>query len=163
MKNKRGLSAIVMTVILVGLVLVAVGIVWAVVLNILEGQEEKLDVSQKCLGIIIKPTSISCAGGECNVVLERAMGSAGDAVDGVEITVGDGLDTATETEDGNVAATKTVSVTTDMLATEADVRIYFDDAEYYEGNFREFDKTKTVFLVGITSMTIMVAIYKKKK
>jgi len=128
--NKRAISAIVMTVIMVGLVLVAVGIVWAVVLNILEGQEEQLEISEKCLGLVIEPTSIECADGTCDVVVERATGSSGDAIDGVQVTVGDGTDSVTgNNEPGDIATTKTVSVTTDIDATEASVRIYFEDAE----------------------------------
>ena len=125
--NKRGLSAIVMTIIMVGLVLVAVGIVWAVVLNILEGQEEALDVSQQCLGIIIKAESIDCDGAlACTVVLERATGSSGDPVDGVGITLSNDVESLDEFEaDGNVAATKTVSIPTTVIATRADVRAYF--------------------------------------
>ena len=128
--NKRGISAIVMTIIMVGLVLVAVGIVWTVVLNILEGQEEQLEISEKCLGIVIEPTNISCSDGLCNVTLERATGSSGNAVKGVQVTVGDGTDSVTgDDEPGDVAATRKVSITTDIDATEASVRIYFEDAE----------------------------------
>jgi hypothetical protein len=119
-----------MTIIMVGLVLVAVGIVWAVVLNVLEGQEEQLDVSQKCLGIIIRPTSVECDGTECTVVVERATGSAGDSVDGVGITVYN--DTASEDEEvvsDNVAAIKTVTFNSDVEADKASVRAYFEDAE----------------------------------
>ena len=129
-EDKRGISAIVMTVIMVGLVLVAVGIVWVVVLNILEGQEEQLEVSEMCLGLVIKPTSIACDGVTCDVNVERATGSSGDVIDGVQVTVGDGADSVTgDDESGDIAATKTVSVTTDMTATEASVRIYFEDED----------------------------------
>ena len=126
LKDKRGLSAIVLTIIMVGLVLVAVGIVWAVILNILEGQSESLDVSQKCVGIIIKPTGIDCDGTECQVVLERGLGSTGDPVDGVGITLSNSTTSDVEvTQAGNVPATKTVTLTTTLMATNADVRIYF--------------------------------------
>ena len=126
LNNKRGLSAIVLTIIMVGLVLVAVGIVWAVILNVLEGQSESLDVSQKCVGIIIKPTSVDCDGTACQVVLERGFGSSGDPVDGVGITLSNATVSNTEViESGNVAATKTVTLTTTLMATDADVRIYF--------------------------------------
>jgi len=130
LKDKKGISAIVMTIIMVGLVLVAVGIVWAVVLNILEGQEEQLAVSEKCLGIVIEPTNMVCGDGKCNVTLERATGSSGDTIDGVEVTVNNGADTNSSISGGDIAVTKTVSVTDTLpTATEASVRIYFDDAE----------------------------------
>ncbi len=126
LKDKKGLSAIVLTIIMVGLVLVAVGIVWAVILNILEGQSESLEVSQKCVGIIIEPTSIDCDGTECQVVLERGIGSSGDSVDGVGITLSNATVSNTEViQAGNVAATKTVTLTTTLMATDANVRVYF--------------------------------------
>jgi len=130
LNNKKGLSAIVLTIIMVGLVLVAVGIVWAVILNVLEGQSESLDVSQECVGIIIKPTALDCEGSTCNVTLERGLGSSGDAVDGVGITLSSDTDSEGEEEiSGNVAATRTVEVALSNLAagdvTSASVRVYF--------------------------------------
>ncbi len=129
-KDKRGLDAIVLTIIMVGLVLVAVGIVWAVILNVLEGQSESLDVGQKCIGIAIEPTSFDCSGSTCDVVLERGLGSSGDPVDGVGITLSS--DTASENEflsEGNVAATKTVTVPLSTLTVDdvssVVVRMYF--------------------------------------
>lgn len=130
LKDKKGLSAIVLTIIMVGLVLIAVSIVWAVILNVLERQSESLDVSQKCVGIVIKPTGVTCDGAECQVVLERGMGSTGDPVDGVGITLSTATESDTEViQSGNVPATKTITLNTTLMATNADVRIYFTQEE----------------------------------
>jgi hypothetical protein len=128
LKDKKGLSAIVLTVIMVGLVLVAVGIVWVVVSNILEGQTEALDYDQKCLGLNFDVGAPTCDGVSCDVIIERATGSKGDAIDGVAVTLSSATDSTNETlSEGNIAASKTVSVDEpDFSPTRADVRVYFE-------------------------------------
>src|SRR4030043_325491 len=133
LNNKKGLSGIILTIIMIGLVLVAVGIVWAVILNILGGQEASIEVSLKCVGIIIEPTSVSCVASgdeyDCSIVVERALGSAGEPVDGVGLTLSNDENSLEEEFfPGNVAATKTITTTVTIDATKADVRIYFIQA-----------------------------------
>ena len=125
--NKKGLSAIVLTVIMVGLVLVAVGIVWVVVSNILETQTEALDYNQMCVGLNFNVGVPTCSAGECEVVIERATGSKGDAIDGIAVTFSSDTDSTDELEEeGNIAASKTISKAVDFEATRADVRVYFE-------------------------------------
>lgn len=52
-KNRRGLSSVVATVILIGLVISAVAIVWAVVTNLVE---DEIKGSESCFGIFDKVT-----------------------------------------------------------------------------------------------------------
>lgn len=127
LKNKRGLSAIVLTLIMVSLVIIAVAIVWYVILNVLEGQTETIGVGESCVGIVIKPESLTCDGTTCTIVLERSLGSSGDSIDGVGIT----LSTDIESRDeeiftGDVAATRTVTITTGTVYTNANVRIFLE-------------------------------------
>lgn len=84
--NKRGLSTIIVTVLLIGLTIVAVGIVWAVVNNTLKKGAENVDVGTKCLGIDVRATSVVCSGtpATCIVRLERT-GSRDDAISGVKL------------------------------------------------------------------------------
>ena len=49
MNDRRGLSAIVVTLIMILLMLVAVGIVWVVVRNIIESGTGQIDLSTRCL------------------------------------------------------------------------------------------------------------------
>lgn len=132
--NKKGISGIVLTVIMVGLVLVAAGVVWVVFSNVLEGQSEALDYNEKCTGLILDVTvdENSCLDlvghdGECNVTIERAAGSKGDAFDGVEVSIANG--NQIEYVEGNIAASKLVSIATDAVTEDADVRIYFNKSE----------------------------------
>ena len=52
-ENKRGLSTIVSTMIMIVLVIVAVGIIWTVVKNLIEG---KIKETESCFGIFEKVT-----------------------------------------------------------------------------------------------------------
>ena len=128
MKSKKGLSGIVTTIILIALVLVAAAIVWAIVSNLLEGKGEDISIADKCLGISIKATSLTCnLDGECNVTLERALVSESGVFDGVGLTFSNSTDTSDEVEvSGNIAAWK---VLTNQTGTDSgdtvDVRVYF--------------------------------------
>ena len=129
MLNKKGISGIVMTIIMIGLVLVAAGIVWTVVSKILQNQASSIDIKSKCMGIIITPTSLICEDGECNVTIERGLGSASEPIDGVEVIVTDdsGNTNSSGALDMNVLTSKKITITTDLDAVKADVRIYFKD------------------------------------
>ncbi|MBD3247451.1 hypothetical protein GF378_02415 [Candidatus Pacearchaeota archaeon] len=135
LSNKKAMSAIVTTVIMIGLVIIAIGIVWAVVMNIVEGESEELDYSQRCIGINLNVERLSCEAGECTIELKRALGSKSDPIDGVGITLMN--ETASDeeyVEEGNIAASKIVNIPTDLNATGADVRIYVekdDETKYW--------------------------------
>jgi flagellin-like protein len=49
--EKKGLSAVVTTLIIILLVLVAVGIIWVVVRNVVEEGGSTIDLSVKCLDV----------------------------------------------------------------------------------------------------------------
>ena len=60
MKNKRGLSAIIITVILIALALVAIGIIWAVVNSFIQKNKTSIEIEQKCSGTQINIISTQC-------------------------------------------------------------------------------------------------------
>ena len=137
-KDKRGLSGVILTVIMIGLVLVAVGIVWVVVSGILTNQTESLEQSQKCVGLSFDVELLSCDGSACNVSIERISGSAQEEIDGVEMTfTNDEGASNSVSNTGNIVATKTIpEVDTGITSpTQVDVRVYFDvegeDTPYY--------------------------------
>ena len=57
-RDKRGMSLIVTTLIIVVLVLVSIGIVWVVVRSIIEGGTEQIDYNTKCLEINLRATAV---------------------------------------------------------------------------------------------------------
>ena len=88
MENKRGLSAIVATLIIILLVLVAVGIIWVVVRNLIQEGAEQVDVSTKCMAVDVRAVSVAPVVGEAgnySVALRRTAG--GEAIAGVKISL----------------------------------------------------------------------------
>ena len=88
MENRKGLSAVVTTLIIILLVLVSVGIIWVVVRGVVESGAEQIDVSTKCLGIDIRAVSVEPVNGEegnYSVNLERKSG--GNEIEGIKVNV----------------------------------------------------------------------------
>jgi len=74
MKNTKGLSGVITTLIIILLVIAAIGIIWAVVQPFIKGSGEKFDINTKCLNVGVEPTKLNCAGGACNVTVKRSEG-----------------------------------------------------------------------------------------
>lgn len=131
LKDKKGLSAIVMTIIMIGLVLVAVGIVWAVVSGIIEQQAESLDYDQDCLGINLDIKNLQCNAENCSFVIDRRTGSTGSPISGIAVTFSSASESSPSERElvGNIAATLTKSNIPHGINTvpiRADARIYLE-------------------------------------
>ena len=132
MRDKKGLSGIVMVIILIALVLVAAAIVWAIVSNLLENKSGEIEVASKCIGINIKATALDCgADGKCDVTLERTATSTSEAVDGVGLTFSNLTDSSPEIlVSGDIAA---LNILKDQVgvanANKVDVRVYINNSE----------------------------------
>ena len=133
MENKRGLSAIVATLIIILLVLVAVGIIWVVVRNLIQGGAEQIDISTKCIAIDLRAVSVAPVVGEAgnySVTLKRMAG--GETIDGVKIalfneTTNSGV--LNEFEDFTVLETRTETVVAGIAnANKLEYTAYFLDA-----------------------------------
>ncbi len=84
MRDKKGLSTIVTTLIIILLVLVAIGIVWVVVRNVLTGGVGRIDPATECLKLDMSVTSASCnSAAACSVTMDRNPG--GKAINGVKV------------------------------------------------------------------------------
>jgi len=89
--NQKGVATIVVVVILVALVLVAVGVVWAVISNLIGAGSEDIALNAKCLNIDIKATAVNCTddsvtdpkGWKCSATFERT-GSGTDEIAGIK-------------------------------------------------------------------------------
>lgn len=101
-QNRKGLSAIIATLLIILLTLVAVGIIWVVIRNVVQGGAEQIDLSQKCIAVDLSANAASCDGtGICSVTYNRAVG--GDDVAGVKIILSNGLTSFTHPVPGNIA------------------------------------------------------------
>lgn len=93
MRNKKGLSTIVTTLIIILLVLVAVGIIWSVVKGLLDDSKDDIANSQKCLDIefSISRLEVSNVTENHSITIRRSPTGMEDNV-GVKVLVYTGAD-----------------------------------------------------------------------
>jgi len=135
MQNKRGISGVILTILMIVLVLAAVVIIWGVITNLLKTQSEGISVNSKCLSVSIQATKLTCGGAQsdiCNVTVSRT--STGGAIAGIKLVFTNAAGGTNYIKDvlGNVAPleTKTITnVTTGLANTDkVTVSAYFTDA-----------------------------------
>ncbi len=101
-KNRRGLSAIVVTLILILLSLVAVGIVWAVVNNIIQGRSEEAstEFGQFFVNLELEKVQIN-PNGDLTITVKRGVGEG--EVSGIYFVISDGINSKTVQKDAEVS------------------------------------------------------------
>ena len=86
--NKKGLSTVITTLVIILLVLVAVGIIWVVIRNVVEEGSEEVSKGAECINLKTKifENSFNCNGGytECNVTVQRLSG--GDKMRSIKVS-----------------------------------------------------------------------------
>jgi len=112
--NNKGLSAVVTTIIIVAIGLVAVAVVFAVVQNLLSGEVSGIDVSSKCTNVGLHINSITCTDlnpDTCDIVLKRTYGS--EDISGVKtiFTDNNGVTGTVDTQVGNLELLETIPYT----------------------------------------------------
>ena len=116
-QDKRGLSAIIVTLILILLSIVAVGVVWVVVNNVLERGEENINLGTACLEVDVSVSTASCvpgispAGDVCTITYGRT--ASGEDIGGVTLVFSNDIASNPYDISGNVAplVTQTKTVT----------------------------------------------------
>lgn len=141
--NKRGLSTIVATLLIILLTLVAVGIIWVVVRNVVQGGTDQMAIDAKCIQASVLSTNVvntstgSFVNNTYNITLSREGGD--EEIGGVELVFTDAAETSSFiwTRVGNIASLGTVvekvsiPITgTDALAnpSKVSVVVYFLDS-----------------------------------
>ncbi|HPD81743.1 MAG TPA: hypothetical protein PK357_01445 [Candidatus Pacearchaeota archaeon] len=150
MKNKKGLSTIVATLIIILLVLVAVGIIWVVVRNVIMTNTGQVDIGTKCIlsQVVAKQVTAVTYGDPAvptnttyRVTLERTAGD--DQIGGVSLVFTDATEQNTFIVKINSAdvsngfsrlgiVTKEVEVPANAFignATKIGVVIFYDDED----------------------------------
>lgn len=136
--NSKGLSAIVATLLIILLTLIAVGIIWAVIRNVVEGGSDQIELSTKCTDVQLSlVTAIETAtNGVYDITLRRGSDSQGDI--GVRVNILQGT-TAGGVMDWGVfgdldalgTVTKTITTAAPTLIADADkveFTVFFQDA-----------------------------------
>jgi len=141
MKNQKAMSEIVTTVIMVVLALIAVGVIWGIINNLLGGKGAEIDITQKCLAVDVKAVKVPSCSGDlgngmtgCNVTFERKAG--GEAIKGIKIVFknANGASNVIDSS-GNIEELGTVtrviqsnaSIFNASLANKVEVTPYFTD------------------------------------
>jgi len=149
--NKRGLSAVVTTLIIILLVLVAIGIIWVVVRNIIQGGAGGIELSAKCLNINVKATAVSCSDGICDVTLTRT-GSNNDELAGVKLVFFNETENSgviDNSENVETLVKKTITINSTLSApNKIEVTVYFEDES---GNEKRCSQT-TSSDIGVGSV-----------
>ncbi|MGD9275944.1 MAG: hypothetical protein PVJ67_02115 [Candidatus Pacearchaeota archaeon] len=110
-KNKKALSTVVTTLIIILLVLVAIGIIWVVISNVVTEGSQNVDYATKCFSIDVKATTVACSGPTlCNVTLKR--GAEGDDIAGIKFVFSNSTTGSSDVIDypNNVAPLQTITV-----------------------------------------------------
>ena len=81
--NKKGISQIVVTILMIVLVLIAVGVIWSMIAGMLEEGASEVGVTSQCLKLNVVATKMTCDATECDVTLNRKDG--GDEIGGVKL------------------------------------------------------------------------------
>ena len=96
-KDKRGLSTVVTTLIIILLVLIAIGIIWVVIGGVIQKGAKKTEILNRCNLIDVQATdgsfcssSIIVAGKtDCVLKIERKPGADSDPIDGIKVVFKD--------------------------------------------------------------------------
>ena len=131
-KNKKGLSSIVGTLLIILLVIAAVGIVWAVLRGTIQGGANEIGLNDQCLKVSIRATAVDDSTGNYSVTYERDAG--GEDIAGVSFIVSNSTDGTFYNVAGNIAPNgkKTTLIPfedTVANATKIEVSAYLLDTE----------------------------------
>ncbi len=135
MINKKGLSAVVTTLIMILLTLVAIGMIWLVVTNIVGDTTDRIGSLTECIDAKIEVTAVNCADGGnsslCDVSLYNNAG--GKLVDGVRLVFYNSTDTSSAEVyfDDDIGELKTVTKNKDSginSSNKIEAFVYVEDA-----------------------------------
>ena len=104
MRDKRGVSAVVTTVIILALALIAVGVVWGVIRGVIQERGESTEVSSKCIDAEVEIVSAIF---DTDTLTVNIRNAGSKTIDGARIAAGGDSSDTTATLD----ALETVDIT----------------------------------------------------
>jgi hypothetical protein len=133
MKNTKGLSMIVTSLIIILLVIVAIGILYVAYMNFVRTGVGSVDIGTKCINVDVRASMVECSGDPaiCNVTLTRT--ATGEEIAGVKLVFEDASGDASNVTDvpGNIPVLGTVKKigynTTLTSPNKVKVTVYFED------------------------------------
>jgi flagellin-like protein len=144
--EKKGLSGIITTLILIAIALVAVGVVWYTINKVILEQTENIVLSEKCLKVNLEIIKADCNSGDCEILIKRTSG--GDFFDGINLVFYN-QDKTSEVKDipGNINFLSTVKKQVtgiNQTAEKVEVYAYFLNED---GN-KHFCKQKSLIKIS---------------
>ena len=89
LQGKKGLSAVIVSMLLVLLGIVIIGVVWVSIQSAVNTTADELNARARCLGVDIRPTQIDedcdTANNGCKITFKRVAG--GKEIEGVVVTI----------------------------------------------------------------------------
>jgi len=131
MENKQGMSAVVTTLIIILLVIVALGIIWVVVKNVIQSGVEQVEWAEKCRSVEVQAVKINetTTPGTYDVTLSRT--GMGDDITGLKLLFANSTDYGSIVEFGIAIPkleTKSKEVVAGIInANELQITPYFVD------------------------------------
>jgi hypothetical protein len=133
MKNTKGLSMIVTSLIIILLVIVAIGILYVAYMNFVRTGVGSVDIGTKCINVDVRASMVECSGDPaiCNVTLTRT--ATGEEIAGVKLVFKDASGAASSVLNatGNIPVLGTVKKTgfetTLTSPNKVEVTVYFED------------------------------------
>jgi flagellin-like protein len=133
MKNTKGISDIIATLILILLTIVLVGVVWVVVSGIVTNSTKQTTTGAQCFDSGVQVTTATCrqSGADCNVTVQRTTGS--DTIGGIRLVFLNAAGNSSFNDtSGNIQTLASVTAQDwspgVSNVTEVDAAIYFTDA-----------------------------------
>lgn len=85
MKNTKGLSGVITTLIIILLVIAAIGIIWAVVNPFIKGAGDDIATQTNCMNLEIEVQSVTCTAGDACIVKLKRGADGGVQPNGVKL------------------------------------------------------------------------------
>ncbi len=114
MKNKRGLSNIVATILIILLSLAAIAIVWAILAPVLRGSSTQIELNNLCLNTEVKPLGCSGTTGTSSVSIQLVRGEASKIAKLVAVL---------EFDDGSIETAETTTIPSLLGSTSVQVTV----------------------------------------
>jgi len=85
--NKKGVSDIVVTILLVLLALAAIALVWGFIQGQLRGAQTQISQSQSCMNLKLEPVSCDLSGAGTNATVRYKLGNSVTNLTGVRVII----------------------------------------------------------------------------
>lgn len=135
--NKRGLSAIIVTLIMILLVIVAAGLIWVVIRNVVSESTEQIGTGTDCLNVNVEATKVTNTSNGLSYDVTLTRNAGGESIGGVNLILTNASGTASHVYDrqNDIAPLATITQTIDTTtgteiynANKVEVVVYFTDS-----------------------------------